>query len=67
MKLRHNGSCPIRCPACGPDDEIIICYGNAKPEDTHLASTIHCINAEIFKWLERRERKKRRLSNARSS
>src|SRR5713226_556897 len=30
--------------------------GNAKPEDVHLASTIHCVDDEIIKWLQRRER-----------
>jgi hypothetical protein len=45
--------------ACGiADDEIVICYGNAKPEDTHLASIVHCIDDEIFKWLKRRELRK---------
>jgi len=29
---------------------------NAKPEDVHLASTIHCVDDEIIKWLPRRER-----------
>jgi hypothetical protein len=46
------------------DDEIVICGGNAKPEDTHLLSIVHCINAEIVRWLERRERKKRKRQNA---
>jgi hypothetical protein len=42
--------------------EIIICGGNAKPEDTHLLSTVHCIDDEIIRWLERREKRKRRIT-----
>lgn len=46
-----------------PDDhfdevEIIFCYGGARPCDTHLASTIHCIDDEIIDWLERHERRR---------
>jgi hypothetical protein len=26
---------------------VIRCYGNAKPADKHLASTIHCVDEEI--------------------
>ena len=30
-----------------PDDfDVIFCGGGAKPTDTHLASTIHCIDDE---------------------
>jgi hypothetical protein len=39
------------------DIEIIFCGGGARPEDTHLLSTVHCINNEIVSWLERRERR----------
>jgi hypothetical protein len=35
--------------------EIIVCDANAKPTDTRLAVTIHCIDDEIVQWLERRE------------
>jgi len=49
-----------------PDDdhlvEIIFCGGGAKPTDTHLASTVHCID-EIIEWLERRERRRRGRSS----
>jgi hypothetical protein len=38
--------------------EIIICGGNAKPEDTHLASIVHCVDDEIHQWLKRREQRK---------
>jgi len=26
----------------------IACYGNTKPEDVHLAGTIHCVDEEII-------------------
>jgi hypothetical protein len=41
------------------DCDVIVCYGNAKPTDTHLASKIRCIDGEIIEWLERRERRRR--------
>jgi hypothetical protein len=41
------------------DCDAIVCYGNAKPTDTHLASVIHCIDGEIIGWLERQERRRR--------
>ena len=34
------------------DGDLIVCYGGAKPTDTHLASTVHCIDDEIIKWLD---------------
>jgi hypothetical protein len=37
-----------------------IAYGGAKPTDTHLVSTIHCVDDEIIKWLQQRERRKQR-------
>jgi hypothetical protein len=47
---------------------VIVCYGNAKPTDMHLASTIHCIDDEIIEWLARRERRRRdRLAGSRQS
>jgi hypothetical protein len=49
--------------AYAPDDldgtTIIFCGGGAKPGDTHLASTIHCVDDEIIEWVERRERRRR--------
>ena len=44
------------------EGEVIICYGGAKPTDTHLASTVHCVDDEIIEWLERRERRRRRAA-----
>ena len=41
------------------DGDVIFCYGNAKPTDTLLASTVHCIDDEIVGWLERRDRRDR--------
>jgi hypothetical protein len=38
-------------------NDFVICGGGAKPEDTHLASTVHCVGDEIIEWLARRERK----------
>jgi hypothetical protein len=42
------------------DDEltIIVCGGNAKPEDTHLLSKVRAVDEEIFAVLEKRERGK---------
>jgi hypothetical protein len=42
------------------DCDVIVCYGGAKPTDTHLASVIHCIDDEIIGWLRRREQRRRR-------
>jgi hypothetical protein len=42
------------------DDFNIVCYGGARPEDTHLLSTIHCVDDEIHQWLQQRERRKQR-------
>ena len=36
--------------------EIIVCGGNAKPSDLHLASMIHCIDDDVIPWLEWRGR-----------
>jgi hypothetical protein len=43
-------------------------YDGVKPEDEHLAVIIHCVDEEIFEWLERREakRKNRRSRDERS-
>ena len=40
--------------------EIVFCGGNAGPDDTHLASIIHCVDEEIITWLQRRERRRRK-------
>jgi hypothetical protein len=37
-----------------------ICYGNAKPDDVHLAADIVAIDNDIIAWLKRPERRKRR-------
>ncbi len=42
---------------------VIICYGRAKLTDKHLASKIHCVDDEIIKWLEHRERRRRGSSH----
>jgi hypothetical protein len=39
------------------DGCTMICGGGAKPEDVHLASTIHCVDQEIIEWLKHRERR----------
>jgi hypothetical protein len=40
------------------DCDAIVCYGNAKPTDKHLASTIHCVDdLGVIVWLKRRERR----------
>ena len=36
---------------------VIVCYGGAKPGDTHLASRIVAIDGEIIDWLARREQR----------
>jgi hypothetical protein len=38
---------------------VIVCYGGAKPTDTHLISTIRAVDEEIFKFLGRREARKK--------
>ena len=40
--------------------EIVFCGGGAKPWDTHLASRIVAEDADIFRILESRERRRRR-------
>jgi hypothetical protein len=35
------------------DCDVIVCYGGAEPTDKHLASTIHCVDDEIFEFLQR--------------
>jgi hypothetical protein len=50
-----------------PDTEIIICGGNAKPEDTHLASIVRCVDEEVFDFLKRREQRKRHACRSSSA
>ena len=33
------------------DCDVVVCYGDAKLSDKHLASTIHCVDDEIIEWL----------------
>jgi hypothetical protein len=40
--------------------EFVILYGNAGPDDDHLAATVHCVDGEIVAWLEQRERRRKR-------
>jgi hypothetical protein len=42
-------------PLFGDGCIVIACYGGAKPEDTHFASTVHCIDDEIIAWQQRAE------------
>jgi hypothetical protein len=35
--------------------DVIRCFGNVKPGDTHTLSTIRAVDEEIIGWLERRE------------
>jgi hypothetical protein len=51
------------------DCEVIICSGNAKLTDSHLASIVHCVDDEIVEFLDRRERRKldRLARNSRSA
>jgi hypothetical protein len=37
------------------DCDGIRCYGEAKPTDLHLLSTIRAVDDEIIEWLERHE------------
>jgi fructose-specific component phosphotransferase system IIB-like protein len=51
-----------------PDDcdFIIVCGGNAKPTDTHLASKVVAIDDEVIAVLRRRERQRQRRKEDRS-
>jgi hypothetical protein len=55
---RHR-SAPPRCkvpiPTGSPDCDVIVCYGGAKLTDENLASTMHCMDDEIFEWLKQRQ------------
>jgi hypothetical protein len=42
------------------DCDIVICGGNAKPTDVHLASTVRAIDRDIIRYLEKLERLRRR-------
>ena len=37
------------------DGDIIVCYGNAKLTDRHLAPKVCCIDDEIIEWLADRD------------
>jgi hypothetical protein len=41
------------------DCDVVVCYGGAKLTDKHLSSKIHCVDDEIFEWLQCRERRRR--------
>ena len=49
------------------DNEIVICYGGAKPTDTYLMSRVVATDEEIIGWLERRERRRARPRHVCSS
>jgi hypothetical protein len=34
------------------DCDAIVCYGGAKATDNHLASTVHCVDDEIYRMAE---------------
>jgi hypothetical protein len=42
------------------DCDVIVCYGGATIYDKHLASTVHCVDDEIIKWLKRRGQRRPR-------
>jgi hypothetical protein len=39
---------------------VVRAYGGASVTDVHLMSTAYCLNEEIIRWLERREKRRRR-------
>ena len=41
-------------------DDDVLCYGNAEPNDDHLAATVHCMDDEIVCYLEKLERRRRK-------
>jgi len=45
------------------DCEVIICHCGAKPNRDLNFATVHCVDDEIFEWLERRERRKGSRAN----
>ena len=50
------------------DCDVIVCYGNAKLTENHLASTVHCVDDEIIGSLKRREQRRRdRLAGSQPS
>ena len=61
--MKHSISCPLHCPACA-DADIVFCGGAAKPTDTHLASTVRCIDDEIIGWLKRREARQQKCKDS---
>jgi hypothetical protein len=34
------------------DCDVVVCYGNAKLVDKHLAATVHCVDDEIIRRSE---------------
>jgi hypothetical protein len=38
------------------------CYGNAGPNDVHLLADIVAVDGDIVRWLERRERRRAKIS-----
>jgi hypothetical protein len=61
MAVSVNGKPAMADPDSNPFADgctAITCYGNAKPGDKHLASTIRCVDDEIIGWLKRRERRR---------
>jgi hypothetical protein len=40
------------------DCDVIVCYGAAKLTDKHLTATVHCVDDEIFEFLQRREQRR---------
>jgi hypothetical protein len=53
--MTDHDPCPLFADGC----IVIACYGGAKPDDVHLASTIHCVDEEIIARLRRRDRRRR--------
>jgi hypothetical protein len=51
------------------DDDLrsAICYGNAGPNDYHLAADIVAVDGDIVAWLEQRERRRPSLEHKRKS
>jgi hypothetical protein len=41
------------------DGYVVVCYGNAKLTDVHLASTVRAVDDGIIRYLQRREDRRR--------
>jgi hypothetical protein len=60
-------------PAVSDDAEnlalvaFVLCYGNAHPNDYHLAADVVAIDSEIVAVLERRERRRRKTKQTKDS